>query len=247
MPCRTMNIKLFLTFFSWLIYLQSQAQYLFVADYGAGGAATYQSVLTYDRCLFSAFQGPFTTVVVMKTDSMGNVLWSKNINYQATGFFQFTAIEQAADSGFFLLLNITQPGATHSDPTVTKIDKNGNYLWTHYYISILSAFGYSIIKNNDNGFMITGTRQQNDLVLKCDDTGSITWIKQFHFANGAGNYDIASHDYIRFAITGRQGNNMVFFEIDTAGNLYWTNAICQYRHPGNVDETCQQRWVCCNG
>ena len=220
-----MRIRTSLLLLSCLICFNSYAQNLFVTEYIAGGGGHSLSMITFDRGFFTAIQGTSHAITVMKTDSAGNVLWSNRIDYQTTGFFELPAIEQAADSGFFILLNRTHPGGQHSDPTIVKIDKDGNYLWTQRYLSLLSFRAYSIIRNNDNGFMVTGARTGDDFVMKCDAAGTITWVKEFMSPTGAGNYDITTHDYNRFVVAGKKGTNMTFFETDMTGNLYWHNAI----------------------
>ncbi|HKR05209.1 MAG TPA: T9SS type A sorting domain-containing protein [Bacteroidia bacterium] len=221
-----MKHKICLLLFVCLNYLTGKSQNLFVADYALNGSVN-KSLICYDRSFFRAILLTTAQIVnVMKTDSAGNVLWSNDITYPNATFFSLTDIVQAADSGFLILVNWRLTGSNHSDPTVTKLDKNGNHLWTHTYISVLSAYGYGIIKNNDNGFIVVGSRQLVDFVMKCDATGSIIWIKQFGgIGAAASNYDIATHDYNRFVVTGRHGTMVTFFQIDLSGNLYWHTAF----------------------
>src|SRR6185436_652687 len=169
---RLMKYKIYIFLSACLISSGSLAQNLFVADYPLYGSDN-KSLICYDHSFFRTIVLQTGGIVnAMKTDSAGNVLWSNDITYPNATFFSLTDIVKAADSCFLILHNWRLTESSHSEPTVTKLDKNGNHEWTRTYISVLSAYGYGIIKNNDNGFIVAGSRQLVDFVMKCDPAGA---------------------------------------------------------------------------
>ncbi|MEI7526604.1 MAG: hypothetical protein WCJ95_19815, partial [Mariniphaga sp.] len=200
------------------------AQNYFVNTYGLS-ANPCLSIVCADSCFFSAANNTISSILAIKTDPAGNILWSKQITIPNAPYLLLKDITQAADGGYLILAYTQISGPFYSYQTVIKLDPAGNFLWTHSYYSISSNVAYSIIKNNDNGFMFVGGGcDGNDYVFKCNSNGAIVWQKGF--TSGSGDaFNIATHDYNHFVVSGYTGTDLLFFEIDLSGNLYWQSLI----------------------
>ena len=201
------------------------SQNYFVNTYGLD-SDPFLSIVCSDSCFFSVASNMAgsNSLLAIKTDPTGNILWSRQISITNAPYLLLNDIAQAADGGYLILAYTQISGPIYSYQTVIKLDQAGNFLWTRSYASISSNVAYSIIKNNDNGFMFVGGGcNGNNYVFKCDQHGSIVWQKGFTLSGVAIN--IATHDYNHFVVSGYTGYDLLFFEIDVSGNLYWQSAI----------------------
>ncbi len=200
------------------------AQNYFVNTYGLDANPCF-SILCTDSCFFSAASYTLSSLLAIKTDPAGNILWSRQISITNAPYLLMKDIAQVADGGFLILAYTQIPGSFYSYQTVIKLDPSGNFLWTRSYYSTSSNVAYSIIKNNDNGFMFVGGGcNGNNYVFKCNSNGAIVWQKGFTLGSGDASA-IATHDYNHFVVSGYTGTDLVFFEIDALGNLYWQSVI----------------------
>jgi uncharacterized membrane protein len=221
-----MKTKLFIILA--LILLSSgricHSQNYFVNTYGLD-ADPCLSIVCSDSCFFSVASNTVSSLLAFRTDPTGNLLWSRQISIPNATSLLLNDIAQAADGGYLILAYAQISGPVYSYQTVIKLDQAGNFLWTRSYTSISSNVAWSIIKNNDNGFMFVGGGcNGNNYVFKCNSHGAIVWQKQFTAATGDA-FNIATHDYNHFIVSGYTGTDLVFFEIDIAGNLSWTSVI----------------------
>lgn len=142
-------------------------------------------------------------VWLVKTDSIGNMLWQKN--YGGSKSDVGSCIIQTADGGYFIA-----GYTTSNDKDITtnkgiadiwciKTDSTGNMLWQQTYGGSDDDKAYSCIQTNDGGYLVAGYTNSTDgdatgntdimnfWVLKTDGNGSIQWQKSY-----GGNYvDIA--------------------------------------------------------
>lgn len=202
------------------------SQNYFVNTYGLF-ADPFLSIVCTDNCFFSVASNMSgnSGILAIKTDPGGNILWSKQINITNAPSLLLNDIVQAADGGFLILTYTQIPGPYYSFQTVIKLDPAGNFLWTRSYYSISSNVAWSIIKNNDNGFMFVGGGcNGSSYVFKCNQHGAIVWQKGF--SGGTGDaLNIATHDYNHFVVSGYIGYDLQFFEIDLQGNVYWQSLV----------------------
>ena len=203
-----------------------QAQGYFVNTYGLD-ANPFLSIVCTDSCFFSVASNMAgsSSLLAIKTDPAGNILWSRQISITSAPYLLLKDIVQAADGGYLILAYTQIPGIIYSYQSVIKLNQAGNFLWTRSYYSISSNVAYSIIKNNDNGFMFVGGGcNGNNYVFKCGQHGEIIWQKGFTAGSG-GAFNIATHDYNHFVVSGYTGTDLLFFEIDVSGNFYWQSVV----------------------
>jgi hypothetical protein len=134
---------------------------------------------------------------VVKTDSLGNILWQKCFgSYESDNSFQ---IINTTDSGYIFIGETNSndgdlAGAGYhgnQDALVIKISKNGTRQWTKSLGGSSPDGGRSIQQMDDGGFLIASSTNSNDgnvsglhnsfstdvWVVKLDSVGSIKWQK----------------------------------------------------------------------
>ena len=67
---------------------------------------------------------------LIRTDLMGNIIWSKQYNYSTNGFSDY--VEETNDCGFIVAGSVYD-SSHNRNYNLIKTDKNGNVLWNKQY------------------------------------------------------------------------------------------------------------------
>jgi hypothetical protein len=191
-------------------------------------------------------------VWVVKLDEDGTLLWQKT--YGGTGNEGATSIKQTKDGGYMLL------GVTNSkdgdfiaskgglDIFLSKLDAQGNILWTKIYGGSDYDFGSSFFETTTGEFVMSIVSKSSDLdfplnygdydmwVMKLSAKGDIIWTKHF----GGSRYDFSGdiiqadkNSYLLVGFTGSIDSDMVehkgfldnkqdiWIKLDTMGQVLW--------------------------
>jgi hypothetical protein len=171
----------------YLIRTDANGDTLWTKTYGgAGEEAGYSIQMTNDSgYIITGVTGIFTPdtgdVFLIKTDSYGNVLWSKM--YGQPGDDVGESVQLTADGGYIItgITNFEAPSST--DFYLIKTDANGDTLWTKSYGGIGDDYGYGVQQTTDGGYILGGWTNSfgvdsADLfIIRTDSTGSILWSK----------------------------------------------------------------------
>jgi hypothetical protein len=93
-------------------------------------------------------------VYLVKTDSIGNLLWQKT--FGGSGWDVGPSVQQTTDGGYIIGGETTSFGADQFDAYLIKTDPNGNLLWQKT-LGIDGWWGGWIRETTNGGFIITGT------------------------------------------------------------------------------------------
>lgn len=92
-------------------------------------------------------------VSVIKTDSVGNLVWEKN--FQCTSAFTYGySIAQTSDGGYAMAGHVSTSNG--NDVFINKIDSLGNLLWAKTFGGTGNDYGNSIQQTTDGGYVIAG-------------------------------------------------------------------------------------------
>ena len=194
------------------------------------------------------FLNPYGTLVV-KTDSMGNVKWSKTFEgYEALSSCSIS------DKGFLICgqtLRTTGTGGK-SVVNVTKIDSSGNLVWINSYGGLpdtTGEVGFAIAEAGDHGIIVTGVTYSFGSVngaiflIKTDSVGTFEWAKTYDGIipgnlSYDGGYSILSTPDSGFIFTGTGSNdpwgeNAILVKTDKNGNILWAKSISEISPGGN--------------
>ncbi len=168
---------------------------------------------------------------LIKTDSNGNLLWSKT--YEGGGVF---SVQQTVQGGFIIAGGTASSGASGGDVYLIKTDANGNIVWSHTYGGIASDRAFSVQQTHDSGFIIAGetysfsSTGNNVYLIKTDENGNISWSKTFGGTGGGSANDVWQTMDRGFIITGSTafgsgGSDVYLIKTTASGNLEWSKTF----------------------
>jgi uncharacterized repeat protein (TIGR01451 family) len=188
----------------WLTKHDSLGVFMWGRCFGGSGADTAYSVIeTADRGYVVAgvsrstdgnltANGGASDGWIFKTDSSGSLQWQKNLG--GVGNDGFKSVVANADGSYKVTGYTYSPTATsngnkgRSDVWVVRISGDGNtVLWSKGFGGTIDEFGFSLIKTQDDGYLVTGATEStaNDVsgnnglydawLLKITADGSLAW------------------------------------------------------------------------
>jgi regulation of enolase protein 1 (concanavalin A-like superfamily) len=180
----------------WLIKTDSQGDSLWTKQFGGGGTDVGHSVVqTSDGgYIITGSTNSFENTInlngqdiwLIRTDSQGNSLWTKNFYQIIDGCQNGTSIQQTTDGGYIVLGSITEScSSTNVDYNILLLKTNpqGDSLWTKTYGGLNQDYGGSVQQTSDGGYIITGTTNTvynstspggDVYLIKTDGNGNIT-------------------------------------------------------------------------
>jgi len=162
---------------------------------------------------------------LLKTDSLGNYLWSKSFPYNFGSSVEELENGNIAFTGSYLI---------DYDLFIALTDSYGNLIWLKIYGGVTGdgEAGFSIWPTQNNEFIIGGyTHSIGDhiWVLKTDSLGDTIWTRTLGPNGYGGGYSICQspHDgnyYVTGGVNLSYDNDIGYTaKIDNQGNLIWEN------------------------
>ena len=133
---------------------------------------------------------PETLGHITKMGNNGGILWHQiHGDYQNVNWAEFTDIQQTSDGGYILTgeLNYNIPNVQNEvNVWLIKVNSYGYFEWEETFngLSYEESSGSSIDITSDGGYIITGSRTDDDLyynvlLTKTDGQGNLEWEKTF--------------------------------------------------------------------
>jgi hypothetical protein len=200
----------------YLIKIDSTGDTLWSRTYGDGSIEGGQSVQqTADRGYILAgflfWLTPYNDqwVYLIKTDSLGNTLWTRKYGGESgSSLAEAKSVEQTADGGYIVT------GSSFNDVCLIKTDPLGNILWTRTYGGSMGDYARSVQQTTDGGYIVAATTRSygaggNDVYLiKTDSTGDTLWTR---------TYGGSSCDYARSVQQTTDGGYIVAGQTESFG------------------------------
>ena len=173
-------------------------------------------------------------VYLIKTDSLGDTLWTKT--YGGTDWDKGQSAQQTLDGGYIITGWTQSFGAGVANVYLIRTNTLGDTLWTKAYGGANIDEGYSVRETTDGGYIIAGRTTSYgagdyDLYLiKVDGAGNTTWTKTY-----GGTYpdmglcvrQTSDEGYIIVGATssfGAGGHDVYLVKTDSLGDTLWTRA-----------------------
>ncbi len=173
---------------------------------------------------------------ITKTDSAGNVQWTKIYGGAADDWGD--CIIQAPDSGYYISGYTRSFGAGAGELWLFKLDKNGTLLWSKAYGGIGEdgdqSWGIEAVLNTDSTLVFAGNTTNygagghDILMIKTDLDGNLIWAKTYGGPSDDQPRTIIKTNSGGFAIAGWTlsfgfGDKDAYLLVtDSAGNLLWS-------------------------
>ncbi len=221
-------------------------------------------VIAMDTMTFACVNASTT---VIRTDSNGTIVWSKNF-YWVLGaeYYIINYVQQTSDNGFIVVGNTIESSTQYS--FMIKTDSNGDFLWWHRYLTptntiisgsgftpaILFNFGMQAKEMDDHGFIVVGVSYDNSdslysyRVIKTDSMGNVIWIKNYNpsiYLGGCKLALVGNNSTQGFVISGYGVDSAVngaghafVTSIDYQGSVLWAKKYLFNEDAGNAIEKC---------
>jgi hypothetical protein len=233
----------------WLVKTDSSGNMLWNQTYGGtGNENAYCMVQTLDGgyALAGTYAegSPNTDSWLVRTDSVGNMLW--NMKYDASSYDLAFSIAQTNDGGF-ALAGRTLTASTAEDAWLIKTFANGTMQWNKKYGFENYEDFSSVVQTRDGGYIMAGSTTSfgswDSWLLKTDPDGTKRWERTYSFEEDYGYSVIEAADggYVMLGVVDRPAGSryytfMVKTEVETG--LVWTdtsaNTITLYRGATDV-------------
>ncbi len=149
-------------------------------------------------------------VYLVKTNSLGDTLWTKSYGGNQADFAQ--AVQQTADGGYIVAGYTSSFGAGNNDVYLLKTDANGNLTWSKTYGGVNGDYAFAVKQTNDGGYILSGITSSfgispygniNDVyVLKTDAVGALTWSKTYGQDGDDWSFGVQQTNDGGYALTG---------------------------------------------
>jgi hypothetical protein len=169
-------------------------------------------------------------LIIIKTNALGEEEWVKIIENQLWEWADFVINDPAG--GFVIAGRTESYGAGSFDAFLVKLDSLGNVLWTNTYGGAEEDRAYSVVPDNDGGFLLCGRSKSfsspwNAYLIKTDSSGQMVWQKNYggtiytlgFFANRTEDGGIIISG--RTQTSGQTDATLIKTDID--GNIVWQN------------------------
>ena len=173
---------------AYLIKMDMNGDFLWSKTYG-GLAADWGSAVqqTLDGGYIiaggtSSFGGGLNDILLIKTDSSGDTIWTKT--YGGNGFDFSRSVDATSDGGYIIAGGTTSFGAGSYDVYLVKTDSLGNLLWSKTFGGVDEDIAFSVQQTFDNGYIIGGytdygSANSSAYLVKTDSFGDTMWTKKY--------------------------------------------------------------------
>ncbi len=204
---------------------------------------------------YNIFNIPLPTpqALILKTDSAGNLLWTKSYPISTYRGVWGYGLIQTTDGGLALGYNNGQSGqetVTH----VIKTDGNGNQIWEKLQVY---HSGTLLLQSSDDGLIFGGTGDlaralRYPWLNKIDSSGNPVWAKTYISYNTSsdGSYlnGISQFNDGGYALFGASaGLNGLLIKIDSNGDELWHKIYTIFETFGSSITTSDDGFLVSNG
>ena len=198
---------------------------------------------------------------MIKLDGNGSILWEYSFGYAGSdvpysviqtndnGYLVSGVLDVTASNGQGDRVSSSQRRHAGGDYWVIKLNANGIKEWSNYYGGSFTDTAYDAIQTEDNGYIIVGSSDSNDVdvannkgsydfwVIKISNTGDLVWEKSFggsEIDEARAISNTADGDYLVVGDTrsanidvsqNRGAADLWMIKINSEGSLIWEKTL----------------------
>lgn len=172
-------------------------------------------------------------VYLIKTDSLGYVLWTKT--YGGLLLDKAYSIQETVDSGYIITGVTMSFGAGSYDVWLLKTDANGDTLWAKTYGGMYGDGGEAVDITSDGGYIIIGWTNPtsgynyNFYLIKTDEYGETLWTGSYGTPGSSAfsGQQTSDDGYIATGFTGGW-EDILLVKTDSNGDTLWSRIYGGY-------------------
>ncbi len=149
--------------------------------------------------LTNSFGAGYSDMYLIRTDSLGNALWTKT--YGGVGGDTGCAVRIANDGSFYSIGSTGSFGVGYSSLYVVHTSATGDSLWAKTY-GDRADFGYSLEMTRDGGLALAGSSQGDMYLVRLDATGFVQWQTTFGGSKDDRAYTVSETPNGGFLVAG---------------------------------------------
>ncbi len=165
-------------------------------------------------------------VYLIKTDSVGNTLWTKTYGGKEDDYA--TSVQCTSDQGYIIVGNkgFYEAGSHYRYVWLLKTDDKGDTLWTKTYSGIDYLIARSVQQTADGGYIIVADGWHISLI-KTDSLGDTLWTKTYSEGIESIGLSVQQTSDDGYIVAGTINLPYVIYEVyliktDASGDTLWT-------------------------
>jgi hypothetical protein len=178
-----------------------------------------------------SFGGFDTDIYLIKTDPLGNALWSRT--YGGYNDEDGWSGQQTTDTGYILAGSAQSFGAGSDDVYLIKTDSSGDTLWTRTYGGGNQDLGYSVQQTADRGYVVAGwtasfgAGDHDVYLIKTDSSGNPLWSRTYGGSDQDQGYSARQTEDGGYIIVGSTASfgagddDVYLIKTDSSGDVLW--------------------------
>jgi hypothetical protein len=199
------------------------------------------------------------SMFLIKTDSTGNLIWSKIYADSIRSFLPQSVIETSAGN-FVVTGGFGDTTTVNENIFVLCTDSSGSVNWTKSYNRYDQDFGYFIRQTTDQGFIISATSWSGYFsldLLKLHLNGSVDWIKDYKLGPVWSSFKYVQVQQTfdgGYILTGPTIDSTLEIDIlmiktDNTGDTSWVKiyGTSDDDYPNWVEQSADSGYVICGG
>ncbi len=173
---------------------------------------------------YTYISGNNTQVYLIKTDSLGDTLWTKT--YGGDAHDRGMCVQQTTDGGY-IITGYTNSFGDSFQIYLIKTDSFGDTLWTKVYGDSSTDYGYSVQQTLDGGFIIAAARVfgwgfDPVYLIKTDSQGNVHWSKTYgDTIEAIAGRSVQQTNDGGYIIGGGCNDHMLLIKTDSLGECQW--------------------------
>lgn len=174
-------------------------------------------------------------VYVIKTDSLGEAIWTKT--YGGQGCDGSQSVRQTSDGGFIIVGDTQSFGKGFHDVFLVKTDARGETMWTKTYGGSDFDYGESVQQTADKGYIVIGWTKSfgsgasDVFLLKLDKNGDTLWTHTYGGPDNDFGFGVLETKDGGFILVGDTKSysygwyDVYVIKTDEKGNILWSKNL----------------------